>query len=149
MRKQKQSKEYTAWINMKCRCKENGQDSEHYFNKGITVCDSWSNDFNIFINDVGPSPSKNHEIDRIDNSKGYFSGNVRWVTRSVNCYNKTHDRNKKRELPRGVYKWPYSYRSQISINGIIYRLGHFKTVEEARLAYEKISIEWFGSYCEE
>lgn len=143
------TKEYTAWVNMKRRCSEIGQDRVHYFEKGITVCDEWKNSYKKFLEDIGLAPSKNHEIDRIDNSSGYYKENVRWVTRSVNCYNKTHDKNQKRELPRGVYKWPYSYRSQISINGTIYRLGHFKTAEEARLAYEKISIEWFGSYCKE
>lgn len=144
----KQTKEYTAWINMKRRCLETSQDKIHYFNKGIIVCDEWLVDFKRFLNDVGYAPSKKHEIDRIDNDRGYFKENIRWTTRSVNCFNKIHSYGKKGKLPRGVAKADYGYKAIISINKKQYNLGHFKTPELAKEQYDKVSIEWFG-FCRE
>lgn len=37
---------------------------------------------------MGPKPSPRHEIDRIDNDKGYSPDNCRWVLRSENCRNR-------------------------------------------------------------
>lgn len=73
--------EYRAWQQMRLRC----LDPEHaayasYGGRGITVCDRWREDPAAFIADLGPKPSPKHELDRIDNDKGYEPGNVRWAT---------------------------------------------------------------------
>ena len=36
--------------------------------------------FQNFLKDVGRKPTKNMSIERIDNSKGYVRGNLRWAT---------------------------------------------------------------------
>lgn len=56
---------------------------------GITICDRWRDDVKAFVEDMGKRPSRKHEIDRIDNKKGYEPGNCRWVLRLVNANNRS------------------------------------------------------------
>lgn len=74
--------EFCAWGNMLSRClNPNAINFDIYGGRGITVCREWATSFLNFYNDVGPRPSPNHSIDRIDNNKGYFPENVRWSTK--------------------------------------------------------------------
>jgi len=59
-----------------------------YGGRGITVCDEWRYSFIRFNEDMGERPGCQYQIDRIDNAKGYFKENCRWVTRLVNARNK-------------------------------------------------------------
>lgn len=71
------------------RCDGKTKNSKCYFLKGITVCDEWKNDFTAFINWAESNGYREGlQIDRIDNSKGYFPENCRWVTCKVNANNK-------------------------------------------------------------
>ena len=40
-------------------------------------------DFASFIEAVGPRPSTDHSLDRIDNNGHYEAGNVKWSTRAM------------------------------------------------------------------
>ncbi len=52
------------------------------------MSESWL-DFVNFYKDMGDRPSKNMQLDRIDNNKGYSKENCRWVTaKENNPYNK-------------------------------------------------------------
>lgn len=85
--------EYRAWQTMRLRClNPSNRAYPAYGGRGIAVCDRWRDDFEAFLADVGPKPSPRHEIDRIDNNRGYEPGNCRWVTRSQN------DRNRRSTL---------------------------------------------------
>lgn len=85
--------EYRVWQTMRLRC----HDPKHaayanYGGRGITVCDRWLNSLENFLADMGPKPTPEHEIDRIDNDKGYCKENCRWVTRKENSRNRRSNR---------------------------------------------------------
>lgn len=75
------SPEYSAWNNMNRRCHSPLNAAfKDYGGRGITVCSRWRHSFLNFLSDMGPRPSQNHSIDRIDNDKGYGPGNCKWST---------------------------------------------------------------------
>lgn len=76
------SPEHVAWGNILKRClNKNTPNYYAYGGKGITVCQEWIDSFSAFFREIGRRPSPNHSVDRIDNSRGYEPGNVRWATR--------------------------------------------------------------------
>lgn len=84
--------EFYIWSSMKQRCDINNRNFKNYAGRGITVCEEWQESFEAFFAHVGPRPSPKHSIDRIDNNKGYFPGNVRWATITQNARNKRTNR---------------------------------------------------------
>lgn len=89
------SAEYRAWCAMCTRCyNPNTKDWMNYGGKGITVSERWLNNgvmgrgFSNFFDDMGPRPSENHSLDRIDGDKGYFPENCRWSTRQTQSENR-------------------------------------------------------------
>ncbi len=74
---------YGSWRQMMARCGDPRSSSfADYGGRGIAVCDRWRDSFVAFIDDMGPPPSRDHSIDRIDNSKGYEPSNCRWATKA-------------------------------------------------------------------
>lgn len=87
--------EYRTWRGMLTRCfNEKDPTYRYYGSRGITVCVRWRS-FEAFFQDMGPRPSSEHSLDRIDNMRGYSCGacddcvasgngtNCRWATRKV------------------------------------------------------------------
>jgi hypothetical protein len=94
--------EHKVWLSMKNRVKRPNKDTY----RGLVICETWSNSFEAFLKDMGESPSSEHQLDRIDNAKGYFPENCRWVTRSENCRNRTNNvRIKWKGQTKCLYEW--------------------------------------------
>lgn len=83
------TQEYNAWLAMRKRCL-NPKDGayDRYGGRGITVAADWVNDFPAFLAHIGPKPSPDFSLDRIDNERGYEPGNVRWADRSTQSRNR-------------------------------------------------------------
>lgn len=84
--------ERSSWYMMRERCYNTTHVSyHHYGGRGIRVCDRWLNDPEGFVNfvaDIGPRPSLEYSLDRIDPNGNYAPGNVRWATAKEQANNK-------------------------------------------------------------
>lgn len=62
----------------------------NYGGRGITVHGPWRKDYSLFVkymeDSLGFCP-KGKQLDRINNSKGYIPGNLRWATPKENVHN--------------------------------------------------------------
>jgi len=87
------SKEYLAWRNLRSRC-SNPKDKSFcdYGGRGISVCEEWDRDFQAFYNDMGPAPSCNHSIERVDVNGPYSKDNCVWATAIDQARNKRNSR---------------------------------------------------------
>lgn len=75
------NKTYKAWCKIKERCyNKNSSDYFNYGAKGIVLSDSFKSDFLLFYAEIGDAPSKDYSVDRVDYTKGYIEGNLRWAT---------------------------------------------------------------------
>jgi hypothetical protein len=84
---------YSVWNAMKTRCLYKCSGSyERYGGAGVKVCDEWMKSFEAFLSHVGPRPSMQHTLDRIDAKKNYEPGNVRWATVYEQCRHKSSNR---------------------------------------------------------
>jgi len=81
--------EHSAWYNMITRCtKQHSPEYKNYGARGIKVCERWLVSFPNFLADMGPKPSADLTLDRIDNNGNYESENCRWATKSEQSFNK-------------------------------------------------------------
>lgn len=81
---------------IKTRClNSKSKDFNAYGGRGIKIADAWL-DFATFKADIesaiGPRPSAQHSIDRIENNGDYRPGNVRWSTRKEQLRNTRSNR---------------------------------------------------------
>lgn len=58
-----------------------------YAGRGILVCERWKN-FANFYTDMGPRPSPQHTIERLNNDQGYNPSNCEWRTRKDQARNR-------------------------------------------------------------
>lgn len=86
--------EYVTWIEIKNRCfnpRKTGYAA--YGGSGITVCPEWKHSFLAFLKDMGPKPSPQHTIDRINPLGNYERSNCRWATYKEQCENRRLQRD--------------------------------------------------------
>lgn len=83
---------YSGWLKMRSRCRNpNDPHYEYYGGRGITICDRWFDHFMCFVEDMGPKPSPEYTVDRIDNSRGYSPDNCRWADKLTQAQNTRHN----------------------------------------------------------
>jgi hypothetical protein len=87
---------YDRWKSMISRCHNPKTKSyPNYGGRGITVCDRWREPNGMgcknYIEDIhnilGPQPSPEHSLDRMDNDGLYMIENMRWATNSEQVKN--------------------------------------------------------------
>jgi len=99
------SPEYDIWCGIKSRCHtQSATGYDRYGALGIVVCAGWRHNFVAFYADMGPRPSDDHEIDRIDGACNYSCGhceecvannwpaNCRWLTKPQQARNRRSNR---------------------------------------------------------
>lgn len=73
---------YSTWCNMRRRCYEKTNNRYYCYGAvGTSVCDRWRDSFSDFLFDMGPKPSSDYSLDRIDPKGNYEPKNCRWATR--------------------------------------------------------------------
>jgi hypothetical protein len=72
--------EYSDWLAMKSRCYyPKNRAYKKYGGTGIKVCERWRDSFSAFLTDLGPLPSLNHRLGRIDEAGDFTPENCQWV----------------------------------------------------------------------
>lgn len=134
------SPEYSAWKDIKQRCYNvKNERFNNYGGRGITVCERWISSFLNFYNDIGPRPSKEHSVDRIDNNGNYSPENVRWATRSQQQKNKRPFKLD-HKLPRGKNHWTNKNKEKaisIAIKNIKNAHGRLENNPNSKMTKEK------------
>lgn len=128
--------EYLCHKAMIQRCTNpNAPNYHRYGGRGITICDRWRKSYDNFIKDMGPRPTTDHSIDRIDTNGNYEPGNCRWATRSE------QQRNKRSGIPKEIIDRMVQERSEgLSCQAIADRLNSDKVLTPRGKTWFRASV---------
>ena len=85
--------EYNIWLSMRSRILDKSSKSyKDYGGRGILIHPDWVSDFKAFFDHIGPRPSADYSLERIDNNGNYEPGNVKWASRISQANNKRSNR---------------------------------------------------------
>ena len=93
MRKKTDHPLFRLWCNRR-QCCNNPSDRQfrQYGSRGIKFDPIWDRDFWAFADwmdeNLGPRPSPEYVLDRIDNNDGFHPGNLRWATKQEDSNNR-------------------------------------------------------------
>lgn len=107
--------EWRIWYRMCYRCEKN---MDYYIE--TQVCADWqgTHGFAAWLDHIGPRPSTDHVMDRINKLGNYEPGNVEWVTKETSANNQrrhsTQERCRHAKIARanGIKKATYYMRIQ-------------------------------------
>jgi hypothetical protein len=123
---------HIRWQAMKQRCCNPNQiGAKLYFERGISVCKEWINDFRVFHEwAINNGFNESLSLDRIDNDKGYFPDNCRWVTSHAQNRNQRtniwHEQDGKRMILKD-----WCEHLDINYDAVRNRIYSGKTIKEA------------------
>lgn len=131
---------YKAFWHMQRRCSEEASEKDKgcYFDKGIGVCERWS-DVVLFVEDMGECP-EGFELERLNPSLGYFPENCTWADEQRQAENRGMFKNNTSgrtgvSFDNKLGKWRvYLYQNKIKYDGGIYL--NFDSAVSAREALE-------------
>lgn len=128
------TKLYYAWANMIQRCcNDKREEFRLYGGRGIKVCDEWKNSSKSFIDwAISNGYKQGLSLERINNDKGYFPENCKWIefsdqgknTRRVHYLTIFGD-------TKSVTDWSFDSRCKVSRRLIHRRLGRNWNPEKA------------------
>lgn len=141
------TKLYHIWVGIKSRCFGETSTSYHeYGERGISVCDEWRNSFLTFKEwAISHGYSEELSIDRIDVNGNYSPDNCRWVSASVQAFNKrVPKRNTSGHVGVSWNKKEQKWVAYISKNRKVHFLGSYVNKDDAIKARETAEEELFG-----
>lgn len=81
--------EYNSWKAMRARCLNQVHHAyDNYGGRGITIIESWREDFSQFLEDMGERQTIEYSLDRIDNDGNYEPANCRWTDKVSQARNR-------------------------------------------------------------
>jgi hypothetical protein len=143
---------YRTWASMRSRCfNPNNPRFKDWGGRGIAPCKRWD-DFSVYLNDIltsiGPRPP-GKVLDRIDNSRGYEPGNVKWSTQSESNRNRRPLKTKVGHSGFKGVKWNKArnkYVASIWFQGKAVQLKYCETAREAATVYDYVARRVFGEF---
>lgn len=136
---------YTRWLSTTQRCRNPNHNSyRNYGGRGITMAECFK-DFTVYRDYVTALPGYDPEkasLDRLDNSKGYEPGNLRWVPYSHQIANQRYS-GKGQNKFTGV-NWSKTHKrwvARITLEGKSLFSRSFMTEEEAVKARNQFILD--------
>lgn len=102
---------YSSWNSMKNRCNiPKGHHAKYYYEKNIKYCKEWEIFENFRDWAINNGYIDGYTIERIDNSKGYYPENCKWIPKNEQPKNRTTNHLVEIEgTTKPIYKWCEEY----------------------------------------
>ena len=111
-----------SWTEMKQRClNSNTINYKYYGARGITIDSRWIESFARFVYDIGKRPGVEYTLERIDNEKGYYKSNCKWLLKKLQS---RHRRVNIFLMYKGEKKLLIDWAQDWGINGNTIRLRY-------------------------
>lgn len=136
---------YGTYMAMMARCNnDNSSGYNTYGGKGIKVAEefldikSWID----YVSSLKYYGKHGYTLDRIDTSKGYEFGNLRWTSKAIQARNTSRLRKNNSSGFKGVHwcKHNKKYIAQICVNYKRKTIGLFDSPKDAGYAYDKYVV---------
>lgn len=131
---------YSAWAGLKDRCDNiNSSSYPNYGGRGISYYKAWVH-FENFADDMGPKPTPDHSIERVDNDGNYDKDNCIWATRHEQSLNRrTFTNNSTGYTGVKLVKKSGRYTATMHFKKVRYMVsGSFETIDQAGEARAKL-----------